>query len=146
MAPMSHASRRLGAAAALLVALPLITSVGAPAVSQAAPAPGASAAAKAVTTVVSGKVVRFNNGRPVQGATVRIFDASETDFLGSVTTNAQGNYKATFRGDYEEFGIKIIGPRGFQTGWLGCDRTLKPTFGDACTFGVNVPTARIKAS
>lgn len=140
---MSHLSRRLGAAAALLATLPVLTAVGAPTASQAAPAPVAE---KAPTTTVSGKVVRFSNGRPIQGAVVRIFDASETDFIGSVTTGQYGNYKGTFRGDYEEFGIKIIGPRGFQSGWLGCDRTLKPTFGDACTFGVEVPTARVKSS
>ncbi len=136
---------RLRIGAALLAVLPALAVLG--------PATPADAAPERVdpagrmSVAVTGRVVRFANGRPVRNVRVTAYDAGETDLLGADLTDAQGRFGIRVGDQFEEFGIYVQGARvGLQNGWVGCDRTLKPTFGDACTFSATVGKIRIKSS
>lgn len=136
---------------ALLALAPTLLSVAPPFGASAAPSRSAAqvqTAAPPDTYTVTGRVVRVSNGRPVRGVRVSATNANETGFIGSDLTDAEGRF--VMRGvtaDDNEFGIYVQGARvGFENGWVGCDRTLKPTFGDACTLSSPTGKIRIKKS
>ncbi|MDO9455361.1 hypothetical protein [Nocardioides sp.] len=143
---MTRCSRALAAA---LVVLPALALTGVPTHADAASTAASHSVSSARPTVytVTGRVVRFGNGRPVRNVRVSTFDGNDTDFLAADLTNRDGRFTMTVTSSDDTFGIYVQGGRaGFQNGWLGCDKTLKPTFGDACTFGPQVGKIRIKVA
>ncbi|WP_170286150.1 hypothetical protein [Nocardioides rubriscoriae] len=144
---MTSRPHRLRGAVALLAVLPALAVLAPATPADAAPEQVAPATAARMSVAVTGRVVRFTNGRPARGVRVSAYDAGETDFLGADLTDEDGRFGIRVGDQYEEFGIYVRGARvGLQNGWLGCDRTLKPTFGDACTFSAAVGRIRIKAA
>ncbi len=142
----------LRAALVALVALPALAVVG--------PAPHAHAAldrsagearvegrveARQDLYVVTGRVVRFGNGRPVRGVRVSLYEGNPRDFLAADTTDANGRFAVRFSAADDGFGVMVQGNRvGYQNGWVGCDLTVKRTFGAACVHGTTVAPIRIK--
>lgn len=134
----------------VLLVVPVLAAIGAPGQASAGAGSRVTAAA-APTTTVTGRVVRFNNGKPVAGVRVLVHDVGAPDddnvLLGSDLTDRDGRYVVTFRGDHEEFGIRVAGRRvGFQNGWLGFRRLLYPSFAEATSWGITPGAARIKVS
>ena len=139
---------------ALLAAVPAAAVAAGPTTATAAPVPAASPAEVAAVAVapevytVTGRVVRSATDRPVRGVRVSAYEAGETDFLGADLTDARGRFVITrvVAAD-NEFGIYVQGRRiGLQNGWVGCDKTVYPTFGDACTHSTPVGRIRIKVA
>lgn len=88
---------------------------------------------------VMGRVVDSQTGLPVSDATVNVWNemvGSEwEEFQGTATTNASGRFRVG-RLTGEEHGIEVLGPEGYESGWLGCDGTVVPTWGDACSHSL----------
>lgn len=139
---------RIAAVAAAALA-PALTYAGPTTADASAPAPASVSRGGGPPTAytVTGKVVRFSNGRPVKGVRVTAYGAIPSEGpLGSDLTNAEGRY--VIRGAVatdNEFHILVNGTRvDYERGWRGCDGTLKPTAGDACTFSTPIGVTRIK--
>jgi hypothetical protein len=130
----------------LLLLLPgtAVTALAGPAGAGAA-APRAAAAGAEDLYTVTGRVVRLANGRPVQGVRVTAYEVAPLEPRGAATTGAEGWF--VIRGvrlKDSEVGVYVNGSRvGFRQGWVGCDKTLKPTWGAACSHSVAVGLIRI---
>jgi hypothetical protein len=135
---LPRSTRRSLAAAAAAVALtaPLAAVAATVPSASAAGAGGAVASADAkVETFIRGRVVNAANGNPVAGVLVTVRDVVSLKVVAKDTTDAMGVYRVTGLTD-EEYGIKLNGRRaGFETGWLACNRTVVPTWGEACSHG-----------
>jgi carboxypeptidase family protein len=84
---------------------------------------------------IRGTVVNSHTHNPVPGVAVTVRDPVSLDVVGSDTTNADGVYRVTGLTS-DEYAIKFNGSaRGYETGFLACDHSVVPTYGDACTFG-----------
>lgn len=133
---------------ALVLLLPgaVVTALAAPADAGAAPAPAARGGAEGTYTV-TGRVARVVNGRlvGVGGVRVTAYEVYPLDPRGAVNTGPEGWF--AIRGVQlkdSEVGVYVNGSRvGYRQGWVGCDKTLKPTWGAACSHGVAVGLVRI---
>ncbi|MFB9315444.1 hypothetical protein [Nocardioides plantarum] len=126
---------------AALSLLPALTTIGSP--SQAAGEPSGTAA-RSVT--VTGKVVMWGTRRPVRNIYVAAYDAGERHRLAYDYTASDGRFSITgIANGKEEFGIYVRGSRyGLQNGWVGCNKGVKATFAQACTFSAAVGLVIIK--
>ena len=92
---------------------------------------------RVIPAFMRGVVVDAADGDPVASARARIYAVDQV--RGGtpqrvVSTSPGGVFAATgLVGD--EFGVKIVGPAGYETGWLGCGYGVVPTWGDACSHG-----------
>jgi hypothetical protein len=88
---------------------------------------------------VMGRVVDSQTGLPVSDATVKVWNelvGSEGEELqGTATTNSGGRFRVA-RVTGEEHGIEVLGPAGYESGWLDCDGTVVPTWLDACSHSL----------
>lgn len=131
----------------LLIPGAVVAALVAPAdaVTPGAPAAPAARGGAADTYTVTGRVVRLANGRPVQGVRVTAYEVFPLEPRGAATTGPEGWF--VIRGvelKDSEVGVYVNGSRvGFRQGWVGCDKTLKPTWGAACSHGVAVGLVRI---
>ena len=80
-----------------------------------------------------GKVVNPATGIRVRGATVRIFGV-DTDVPPQRvdTTDNTGTFAVTGLVD-EEFHLRVLGPAGYESGWVGCAYNVVASAGLACT-------------
>lgn len=130
--------------AVVLALLPLLALALVGPRADAAPATSSGTAARASVTV-TGTVVWTSNGRPIRGVTVYAYKYDGRTRLGSGLTDGNGRFRISTPGDEEEFGIYVQGKKvGYAYGWVGCDKTLKPTFGAACTHSAAVGKVKIK--
>lgn len=133
---------------ALLLLLPgaVVAALASPAGAVAA-LPRASETRLDDTYVVHGRVVRTVGRRVVgvRGVKVTAYEVSPLDPRGNDLTDADGRF--VIRGvqlQDSEVGVYVNGSRvGFDRGWVGCDKTLKPTWGGACSQGTAVGWIRI---
>lgn len=88
---------------------------------------------------VMGRVVDSQTGLPVSDATVNVWDEFEptgsAEPQETVTTNSGGRFRV-LRVTGEEHGIEVVGPEGYESGWLDDDGTVAPTWGEAVTHSV----------
>lgn len=91
--------------------------------------------AQAGPGILMGRVVDSETGNPVAGAVVESWDELLGAVEGTGTTHRGGVFRiAPLVG--EEHGVYVEGPQGYESGWLGCDLTVVPSFGDACTHSL----------
>jgi hypothetical protein len=89
----------------------------------------------AKVSFIRGVVVNSHTHNPVSGIAVTVRDPVSLDPIGGDTTNANGVYKIDGLTS-DEYAIKFNGSaRGYETGYLACDHSVVPSFGQACTFG-----------
>jgi hypothetical protein len=117
-------ARTLGVAA-------LAISLGGAAV---APISASAAPEASKANFVRGTIVN-NGGNPVSGILVRVRDVDTgTDYKD--VTNAMGVFRVDVPATAEEFSIRVNGrAEGFETGYLACNHTIVPTWGESCSQG-----------
>lgn len=89
---------------------------------------------KTLTAVASGRVVDLASGLGIARAKVSYGPPVESGgTFRTATTNAKGYFKLTgLTGD--EFAVTVTA-RGYVGGYVGCDRLVHPTWGEACSHG-----------
>jgi hypothetical protein len=116
----ARAAQARGPAGAVLGASPPATAT-----------PDRVAPSRPTAYTVTGRVVRFGNGRPVRNVRVAAYDGNDRDFLGADLTGRDGAFTIRVVAGDDTFGIYVQGARaGVEHGWLGCDKTPKPTPGE----------------
>ena len=95
---------------------------------------------------IRGVVTDAVSGEPVAGADVRLYVPGEAP-SGTpervLHTDAAGVFAATALND-EEYGIRISGAAGYETGWVGCGSGVVATYEDACTHGTGRLDRRVR--
>jgi|GEM_PF-6157614 len=84
---------------------------------------------------ISGVVVNAANGNRLRRIALSARDVTaRTVEIGSDVTNRTGYFRMSVFG--EEFDLRVFGrARGFENGWVACDRGVVPTWGAACSVG-----------
>lgn len=84
---------------------------------------------------ISGVVVNAANGARLRGIEVSAREVgTRTVVVDSDRTNRNGFFRMEVFG--EEFDLRVFGrARGFENGWVACDRGVVPTWGEACSAG-----------
>lgn len=84
-----------------------------------------------------GKVVDQSTGKPVAGVTVKVFRINTDDLLGQDRTGSAGRYRIDGIPDAdEELDVRVNGSAvHYETGWVGCNHKVVPSWGAACSFG-----------
>jgi hypothetical protein len=109
----------------------ILSVVVAAVLSASALAPPAGAAPP--TDVVTGTVVDSGSGERLGGVEITVYDALLGTTYGTTTTNGGGRFRLTGIED-EEIAVHVDGSAvGHETGYLSCEGTVVPTFGEACT-------------
>ncbi len=80
---------------------------------------------RVIPASMRGTVVNPGSGNPVRNATVRVYGVPDEDFQQSATTGRAGGF-AVAELSGEEFEVKVIGPAGYETGWLSCTQAVVP--------------------
>jgi hypothetical protein len=85
----------------------------------------------------SGKLVNPANGKPVKGATVKVFRINTDDLLGQDVSGSAGRFRIEgLTNADEELDVRVNGSAvRFETGWVGCNHNVVPSWGAACSFG-----------
>jgi Carboxypeptidase regulatory-like domain len=85
----------------------------------------------------SGKVVDQATGNPVKGVTVKVFRINTDDLLGQDKTGSAGKFRIDGVPDSEEeLDVRVNGSAvHYETGWVGCNHKVVPSWGAACSFG-----------
>ncbi len=95
---------------------------------------------------VRGVVTDAGSGDPVAGADVRLYAPGEAP-SGTpervLHTDAAGVFAATGLAD-EEYGIRISGATGYETGWVGCGYGVVATYEDACVHATGRLDRRVR--
>lgn len=106
-------------------------------VANAAPVPPGTRLGRVLVahSYISGVVVNAANGARLRGIDVSARDVVDrTDVIGSDRTNRDGYFRIPAYG--EEFALRVFGDaRGFENGWVACDKGVLPTWGEACSVG-----------
>jgi hypothetical protein len=84
----------------------------------------------------SGKLVNPATGNPVKGVTVKVFRINTDHLLGQDKSGAAGRFRIDgLLAEDEELDVRVNGSAvHYETGWVGCNHNVVPSFGDACTF------------
>jgi len=85
----------------------------------------------------SGKLVDPATGNPVKGVTVKVFRINTDHLLGQDRSGPAGRFRieGLLTAD-EELDVRVNGSAvHYETGWVGCNHHVVPSFGDACTYG-----------
>jgi hypothetical protein len=95
---------------------------------------GTQSASPLFPTFAQGKVVNAGTGAGVSGILVTLRDPVTLDMIARDTTNANGVYRMEGL-DSDEYAIKFNGSaKSYETGFLACNHSVVPTYGQACTF------------
>jgi hypothetical protein len=119
-------------ATAALVAgafLPALTALSAPAQAHHEPS--------RTSGFFSGKLVNPATGKVVKGVTVKVFRINTDTLLGSDVTGSLGRFRINgLAAADEELDVRVNGSAvHYETGWVGCNHAVVPSFGAACTYG-----------
>jgi hypothetical protein len=85
----------------------------------------------------AGKLVNPATGKPVKGATVKVFRINTDHLLGQDTSGAAGRFRIEGLSNVdEELDVRVNGSAvHYETGWVGCNHNVVPSWGAACSFG-----------
>jgi hypothetical protein len=85
----------------------------------------------------SGRLINPATGRPVHGATVKVFRINSDTLLGSDRSGPGGRFRIDgLLSRDEELDVRVNGSAvHYETGWVGCNHTVVQTWGDACSYG-----------
>ena len=85
----------------------------------------------------AGKLINPATGNPVKGATVKVFRINTDHLLGSDKTGSEGRFRIEgLSADDEELDVRVNGSAvHYETGWVGCNHNVVPSWPDACSFG-----------
>jgi len=91
----------------------------------------------------AGKLVNPATGNPVKGVTVKVFRINTDTLLGQDKSGPAGRFRIDgLAAADEELDVRVNGSAvHYETGWVGCNHNVVPTFGDACTYGQGRQTA-----
>jgi hypothetical protein len=100
---------------------------------------------KGAATYIRGVAVKAGNGTPIPGVLVTIRDIDDLSVVGSDVTNSNGVYRIDGLTE-DEYAVKFNGRSvGFEIGFLACNKSVVPTWGQACSFGTgNLGQARLQ--
>jgi len=84
----------------------------------------------------SGKLVNPATGKPVRGVTVKVFRINTDHLLGQDKSGPLGRFRIEgLSAADEELDVRVNGSAvHYETGWVGCNHNVVPSFGAACTF------------
>jgi hypothetical protein len=96
----------------------------------------AHAAPASKTGYFAGKLINPGTGKPVKGATVRVFRINTDDELGSAKSDKHGKFRINrLDPDEEELDVRVNGRAvRYETGWVGCGRNVVVSWAAACSF------------
>jgi len=85
----------------------------------------------------SGKLIDPATGDPVKGATVKVFRINTDHLLGQDKSGSAGKFRIEGLPDAdEELDVRVNGSAvHYETGWVGCNHHVVPSWGAACSFG-----------
>ncbi len=84
----------------------------------------------------SGKLINPATGNPVKGVTVKIFEINTDNLIGQDKSGAAGRFRIDgIPAADEELDVRVNGSAvHYETGWVGCNHNVVPTWADACSF------------
>ena len=85
----------------------------------------------------SGRLINPATGNPVKGATVKVFRINSDILLGQDKSGSAGRFQIDgLSAADEELDVRVNGSAvRYETGWVGCNHNVVPTWGDACSYG-----------
>lgn len=85
----------------------------------------------------AGKLVNPATGNPVKGVTVKVFRINTEHLLGQDRSGPAGRFRIEgLSAADEELDVRVNGSAvHYETGWVGCNHSVVPSFGAACTYG-----------
>jgi len=85
----------------------------------------------------SGKLIDPATGKPVRGATVKVFRINTDHLLGQDKSGSLGKFRIEgLSAADEELDVRVNGSAvHYETGWVGCNHKVVPSWPDACSFG-----------
>lgn len=85
----------------------------------------------------SGTLVNPRTDKPVKGATVKVFRINTDHLLGQDVSGSAGRFRIEGLSDAdEELDVRVNGSAvHYETGWVGCNHAVVPSWADACSFG-----------
>jgi hypothetical protein len=85
----------------------------------------------------SGKLIDPATGDPVKGATVKVFRINTDHLLGSDKSGSAGRFRIEgLPAADEELDVRVNGSAvHYETGWVGCNHHVVPSWPAACSFG-----------
>jgi hypothetical protein len=95
------------------------------------------AAAAGTPGYFSGKVINQATGKPVKGATVKVFRINTDDLLGQAKSTKTGTFRINgLTAADEELDVRVNGRAiHYETGWVGCGHYVVQSWPAACSFG-----------
>jgi hypothetical protein len=84
----------------------------------------------------AGRLINPATGNPVKGATVKVFEINTDNLLGQDKSGSAGYFRIDgLSAADEELDVRVNGSAvHFETGWVGCNHNVVPSWGDACSF------------
>jgi hypothetical protein len=84
----------------------------------------------------AGRLTNPATGNPVKGATVKVFEINTDNLLGQDKSGSAGYFRIDgLAAADEELDVRVNGSAvHYETGWVGCNHNVVPTWGDACSF------------
>lgn len=84
----------------------------------------------------AGRLINPATGNPVKGATVKVFEINTDNLLGQDKSGSAGYFRIDgLSAADEELDVRVNGSAvHYETGWVGCNHNVVPTWGDACSF------------
>lgn len=85
----------------------------------------------------AGKLLDRATGKPIKGATVRVFRINTDTPLGHAVSGTEGRFRIDgLSADDEELDVRVNGSAvDYESGWVGCAHTIVRSWGAACSFG-----------
>ena len=85
----------------------------------------------------AGRLINPATGNPVKGATVKVFRINTDTLLGQDKSGAEGRFRINgLSAADEELDVRVNGSAvHYETGWVGCNHNVVPSWGDACSYG-----------
>jgi hypothetical protein len=85
----------------------------------------------------SGRLINPATGNPVKGVTVKIFEINTDNLIGQDKSGAEGHFRIDgVPASDEELDVRVNGSAvNYETGWVGCNHNVVPSWGAACSFG-----------
>ncbi|WP_151083116.1 hypothetical protein [Nocardioides cynanchi] len=83
-----------------------------------------------------GRLINPATGNPVKGVTVKVFEINTDNLLGQDKSGSAGYYRIDgLSAADEELDVRVNGSAvRYETGWVGCNHNVVPSWGDACSF------------
>jgi hypothetical protein len=84
----------------------------------------------------AGRLINPATGNPVKGATVKVFEINTDNLLGQDKSGSAGYFRIDGLSAADvELDVRVNGSAvHFETGWVGCNHNVVPSWGDACSF------------